>query len=94
MSEMHWKVSVINTLKLAERIPELVPKLYRIVFTKLLSIDSEIKYDPQYNNFIIKTRLPIYNNKSHKDEMCRKLDHILFLLLDFIDSKTNSIKSS
>lgn len=46
MSEMHWKVSVINTLKLSEKIPELVPKLYRIVFTKLLSIDSEIKYDP------------------------------------------------
>lgn len=26
--------------------------------------------------------------------MCRKLDHILFLLLDFIDSKTNSVKTS
>lgn len=59
---MYWKIFIINTLKLGERIPEIAAKIFKIIYVKTLSIDSEIKFDPQFNNFIIKTRMPYLNS--------------------------------
>lgn len=78
---------MVNQLRLAERIPELIPKLFRQIFTKVLSIDAEIKQDPQFNNFIIKTTPRQPSQNVQRDETCCKLDRVLSLLLEFLAAK-------
>ncbi|CAD8086069.1 unnamed protein product [Paramecium sonneborni] len=86
-SEIHQRVYATNCMKLSDRIPELRSRIFKMVYIKILQIDSEIKYDPQYNNFIIKTTLQQHLNKKHRDDMCKKVDHLLFILFDYLDSK-------
>ncbi|KAM3132956.1 hypothetical protein pb186bvf_014952 [Paramecium bursaria] len=88
-NDMVLRQFAINILRLAERIPDIASKIIRILFQKILSIDSEVKPDTHHNTIIIKTKV---NPKQAelKDDMSKKLDQLMNIIFEFLQSKTGS----